>query len=132
MLACATEFRLTLRIHNDDRRLAPHGRRVGLIRDGAWAAFQAKQARAQKLAGFLEKTRVSSDLLDKISRAQAERLTRTAAASSPVIAPDEDSAASGDPAPPASETNLGSAIGSTPAPMPKRPVVGIEAVAGGV
>src|SRR5260370_25569517 len=120
------EFRLHRRIDNADRRLTPHGRRVGLIRDGAWADFQAKQARAQKLAGFLEKTRVSSDLLDKISRAQVERLARTAAASSPAIAPDEDSAATGDPAQPASETNLGSAIGSNLAQLVNRHGVVID------
>jgi len=34
-----------LRIDNADRRLTPHGRRVGLISDKAWNDFQAKQER---------------------------------------------------------------------------------------
>src|SRR5260221_7703916 len=105
MFTSRAEFRLHLRIDNADRRLTPHGRRVGLINDSAWADFLAKQERAQKLTALLEKTRVSGDLLEKISHAQRERAT---SAEEPL------------------NSDLSSAVGSTLAQLLKRPEVVIE------
>ena len=59
MFTSRAEFRLHLRIDNADRRLTPHGRRVGLISDSAWTDFQAKQSRLESLKLLLEKTKLS-------------------------------------------------------------------------
>jgi tRNA uridine 5-carboxymethylaminomethyl modification enzyme len=58
MFTSRAEFRLHLRIDNADQRLTPHGRKLGLIDDTAWANFEAKQARLQALTQLLETTRI--------------------------------------------------------------------------
>ena len=63
MFTSRAEFRLHLRIDNADRRLTPHGRRVGLISDGAWADFLAKQQRMKAMRELLERTRVDAAML---------------------------------------------------------------------
>src|SRR5882757_54423 len=71
MFTSRAEFRLHLRIDNADRRLTPHGRRVGLISDEAWADFQAKQQRLEGMRSLLEKTRLTAGLLERIDGSQA-------------------------------------------------------------
>jgi tRNA uridine 5-carboxymethylaminomethyl modification enzyme len=110
MFTSRAEFRLHLRIDNADRRLTPHGRRIGLIGDVAWAEYLAKQQRAQKLADLLEKTKVSSATLEQIVNAQHERLRNQRA-------PEEPTAA---------ESNLDSAVGAPLAQLLRRPEVAIE------
>jgi tRNA uridine 5-carboxymethylaminomethyl modification enzyme len=63
MFTSRAEFRLHLRIDNADRRLTPHGRRLGLINDQAWAEYEEKQARMAALDRLLNARKPSGEQL---------------------------------------------------------------------
>ena len=111
MFTSRAEFRLHLRIDNADRRLTPHGRRIGLINDADWVQFMAKQERAQKLTDMLAKTKVSAELLEKVRLARQQRIANAKDPSDGSNTP---------------QANLESALGSSMTQLLRRPEIVIE------
>jgi tRNA uridine 5-carboxymethylaminomethyl modification enzyme len=124
MFTSRAEFRLHLRIDNADRRLTPHGRRVGLISDGAWEDFQAKQGRLERTKKLLESTRLTPELLDKIAASHSLKQSTTCHSEE---RSDEEPAVAGSITQPAYDWT--STLGQTCAQLLKRPEITIEQLA---
>jgi tRNA uridine 5-carboxymethylaminomethyl modification enzyme len=111
--------------------LTPHGRRIGLISDAAWADFQAKQNRLDEMKQLLEKTKVTGAMLEKISRAEALSICHPERSEAepnevegPAVSVVHGTHGSNDQPP---KTNgLASALGQTCAQLLKRPEITIE------
>ena len=132
MFTSRAEFRLHLRIDNADRRLTPHGRRVGLISDQAWDDFQAKQERLQNVKSLLERTRLTPEMVERIDTAMSESINTLCHSeeNTPCHSEersDEEPAVAGSAAKLA--IGLTSAIGQTCAQLLKRPEIVIEKLA---
>lgn len=61
MFTSRAEYRILLRQDNADRRLTPLGRRIGLVSDERWAAFEASEERIEALEGYLNGTTVAPE-----------------------------------------------------------------------
>jgi tRNA uridine 5-carboxymethylaminomethyl modification enzyme len=75
MFTSRAEFRLQLREDNADARLTEIGRRIGLVDDSRWAAFNRKRDAVARLEQQLKSTWVHPQVLPA---AEAERLLGTA------------------------------------------------------
>jgi tRNA uridine 5-carboxymethylaminomethyl modification enzyme len=124
MFTSRAEFRLHLRIDNADRRLTPHGRRVGLISDAAWADFLAKQERLERMKQLLGKTKLTASMLEAIGACPDLKETASSAVDpsiSEVEGPDHSPEATA-----TAGADLCFTLGQSLAQLLKRPEIVIE------
>jgi tRNA uridine 5-carboxymethylaminomethyl modification enzyme len=122
MFTSRAEFRLHLRIDNADRRLTPHGRRVGLISDEAWEDFQGKQERLQNLKNLLENTKLTPVFAESLNRCHSELTPVQGCHSEPVRSAGEEPGVSGG----IKDLDRNSVLGQSLAQLLKRPEITIE------